>query len=379
MLRKSFPRLVDYRRGSLGFIVLDARRNGIGRRHYFSDPAAAKLRAEQIAIEALNHGTASLNFSERERVMANTANEILAPYGRNVVEAAKHYAAHLEREQSRAAVPTVRDGAIQYLLARKLDHERGDIAERTIQGLRSAISQFIVSVGDSRIDELDADRVRTYLDSLPVTLKSRQDYRLRLSGLFSYAVRKGWVTSNPCEKIKIKVPRGEIVVLSVEACERLLRAAERNPRLVPYLACCLFGSLRPFEAQQLRWENVDLETGHVHVLAATSKRREGRWVSMEAALVEWLRPHAKPSGPIVGQDHRRHWRGLMRACGYGPQNPWPTDCLRHAGCSMLLAIKRNRALVAEECGHSIATLRRHYRVPIRPADAERFWLLRPAQ
>ena len=42
---------------------------------------------------------------------------------------------------------------------------------------------------------------------------------------------------------------------------------------------------------------------------------------------------------------------------------------------MLLAVKRNRALVAEELGTSVEVLRRHYRQPLKKSEAERYWLL----
>jgi integrase len=48
----------------------------------------------------------------------------------------------------------------------------------------------------------------------------------------------------------------EVSILSVTDAERLLQAAETSKHhavLAPYISLCLFGELRPYEAQQLDW------------------------------------------------------------------------------------------------------------------------------
>src|SRR5207245_10767800 len=98
---------------------------------------------------------------------------------------------------------------------------------------------------------------------------------------------------------------------------------------------------------------------------------------MEPTLIRWLSQYAKPSGTICGANFRKQWDSLTKAAGYNAERPWPQDGMRHTAASMLLAVKRNRALVAEELGTSVTVLRRHYRQPILKSDAERFWALCP--
>src|SRR5205823_6082681 len=152
---------------------------------------------------------------------------------------------------------------------------------------------------------------------------------------------------------------------TVDEAEHLLRCAEASKFrdvLVPYVALCLFAGLRPFEARQLKWRSINLQTKHLHVLAHTSKRRESRYVRLEPALVTWLTRYAKTNRVgICGANFRRQWESLLTAAGYNAARPWPQDAMRHTAASMLLAIKRNRALVAEELGTSVDVLRRHYR------------------
>ena len=69
--------------------------------------------------------------------------------------------------------------------------------------------------------------------------------------------------------------------LPVDECERLLRAAEafESGKLVPYVALCLFGGLRPFEAARLTWEQVNLVDKEIRLKGAADQdgqRTNGR-------------------------------------------------------------------------------------------------------
>jgi integrase len=378
--RSTWPRIVDYREGTLRCLMVDGRRRGNGKREYFKNVADAKTRAEQLAVERENHGTAALNFPERDRAMTVECRELLAPWNCTIRDATVHYIAHLKAAAVSASSPTIRECAEQYLVARLADVQRNDLAKRSCVEAGHCVKQLVAASGDLRIVSFDADRLKSYVDSFPVAARTRSNLRLRLSAFLSFCKSKKWISLNPCTEFRVKVPRHEVTILTVEDAEQLLTCAQASKFrdvLVPYVALCLFGGLRPFEAQRLDWRNVDFETNHVHVLANTSKKREGRYVRMEPTLVRWLRPFAKISGAICGANFRRQWESLIKAAGYGADKPWPQDAMRHTAASMLLVAKRNRALVAEELGTSVPVLRRHYRQPILKAVAKRFWALTP--
>ena len=124
------------------------------------------------------------------------------------------------------------------------------------------MNQLAAAVGGLRIVDLDADAVAAYIQSMPVAARTRQNVRLRLSKFFQFCKSKKWVMTNPCSEIQIKVRRGDVTVMGHAEVERLLRAAEASGFkgvLVPYVALLAFAGLRPHEAQQLAWADVDLE------------------------------------------------------------------------------------------------------------------------
>jgi integrase len=378
---KPWPRIVDYRKSKLRSFMVDGRRRGNGRRYYFRNLTDARICADQLAISRENHGTALLNFPAADLVMAVEVRELLAPFGKTIRDAASHYVAHLEAEAIKSTSPPIRDCAAQFLTSRLRDVGRGELAARTVAELRQTMNHLVAACGNLPVSDLDVEAVRRFLDSFPVTARTRNNLRLRLSALLSFCKSKRWIATNPCAEIQIKVRRNSVVVLTVDEVERLLRCAEASrfrDVLVPYVVLCVFGGLRPFECQGLDWRNVNFQTQHIHVLAHTSKKREARFVQMEPTLNRWLEPFAKSSGRITSANHRKQWEGLIHAAGYNSQRPWVADCMRHTAASMLLAIKRNRALVAEELGTSTEILRRFYRQPILSSEAQRFWALNPS-
>jgi integrase len=380
VVRATWPRIVDYRKTRMRCFMVDGRRRRNGRREYFKTLTEAKTRADQLVTERENHGTAALNFPPRDRVMAVECRELLAAWHRTIHDATLHYIAHLKADAIKSDSPLISNCVEQYIAARQRDVERGDLAERSFSEAQYCVKQLASVVGGVRICDFDPERLKTYLDSFPVAARTRSNLRLRLSGFFTFCCAKKWIAINPCSAVKIKVPRHEIIVLTVAEAEHLLRCAEASKFrevLVPYVALCLFAGLRPFEAQQLDWSQVNLATAHIHVLAHTSKKREGRYVRMEPTLVRWLKPLARRTGRICRANFRKQWDSLTKAAGCGVDRPWPQDAMRHTAASMLLATKRNRALVAEELGTSVEVLRRHYRQPILKADAKQFWALSP--
>ena len=63
-------------------------------------------------------------------------------------------------------------------------------------------------------------------------------------------------------------------ILTVEECEKLLRAAEQTDRgMIPWLALGLFCGIRPEEIRRLTWENVKIDRGFVEISGDASKVR----------------------------------------------------------------------------------------------------------
>lgn len=107
----------------------------------------------------------------------------------------------------------------------------------------------------------------------------------------------------------------------------------------------------------------------VEVAADKSKTRRRRLVPILPTLRSWL----DLQGDLPVLNLVRRLRRVRAAAGI----PWPHDCLRHSFCSYVLPVK-GAAWTANAAGHSEQILFQHYWELVPPAEAERFWALRPA-
>ena len=381
VLRSQWPKIRDLRPSGHNWFMVDARPHS--KREYFATLAEAKTRADQLACERDNRGVEAVSFSTESRVMAVECMAKLNPYGKTLRDAVDHYCVWLESEERKNQSLCVSACLERYLVTREADFHRGELAQLTIYEIRERMEQLRAAIGKMRILAVTTGTVRTFLDSMPVSNRTKLNVRLRLSKFFNYCKENEWITQNPCSAIAIKVRRTDTRILSVADTRRLLEAAETSPYaqyVVPYAAVALFAGLRPGEAEQLDWKNIDFPTATIEVLGHTSKTRDTRFVRMEPTLVEWLKPFRKSSGRVVGDNFRKEWESVKRAVGYDPaqeETRWVTDILRHTYASYWLGIHQNRAHLAELMGNSVEVIKRHYRRPIAEADARCFWALTP--
>src|SRR5207302_8579019 len=121
---------------------------------------------------------------------------------------------HLKAEADRAESLTVRECVELFIESRQADHDRGDLAKRSFSELRGIARRVAASFGDRPINDLNADWLRDYLNSLPLSPRSRFSVRLKLSGFLGFCTSKRWMSSNPAAEVKVRVKRSEVEVPS---------------------------------------------------------------------------------------------------------------------------------------------------------------------
>lgn len=174
-------------------------------------------------------------------------------------------------------------------------------------------------------------------------------------------------------------------MLPVEGCERLLRAAEgfEGGRLVPYVALCVFGGLRPFEAARLSWEQVNLGGKEIRLKGGQTKTGKGRIVEIRPTLKAWLSCY-KGQDEIYRAAFDVELRELRASIGYGEPTkenselkPWVPDILRHTAISHYFRTTGSYGRTAEQFGNSESIIKMHYQSQVSSKDTKRFYALRP--
>ena len=200
---------------------------------------------------------------------------------------------------------------------------------------------------------------------------SRQTWLNRISTLFAFAVRRGWLERNPCARVeRVMIDHKPPLVLSPGQARDLLVACPVVCR--PWLVLAMFAGIRPDgELLKLKWEDVNLETATV-VINFPKVRKQRRIVPLEPVAVALLRGHPLRSGAVApSQSTLRRFKKRGRVV-LGLQ-AWPADVLRHTAASYLLALHGDAGKVALRLGNSANVLLTHYHNPVRAEDCSAFW------
>ena len=389
LIRKTWPKVRVVTIKEQTFYRVDARRTGTGgRQETFKLQKAAEQRAGDIATQFGTNGKEGLSFPAELRGMALTADRMLKPYGRTLLQAAEFYKAHLDADKQRkdsALVPVLAQEWYESKKGGKTKHLRATTLKDIMESAETLKKLF----EDKRVLEVTTADISKYLDGLEVGLRRKFNVRARLSQFFNWCIVHGHLSSNPCEKIEIHVEGNDVTIFTPAEALRLMTLCRHTPQfsdIALYHAISLFAGLRPTECQLLRWEQVHLAEKTITVLAATSKTKETRNVPIEANLLQWIESIApeNPRGLVTPQTNLvQRLQALHSALGYrvstrnAGASSWPQDVLRHSYGSYWLAKYKQRAVLAENMGNSLQIIKKHYRQVVSKSATTEFWRITP--
>lgn len=118
---------------------------------------------------------------------------------------------------------------------------------------------------------------------------SRDIYRIHMHSFYAWAAKEGWSRINPFEEISpIKCEKKEREALTEDEVEKL-RGVLRSDREKAIVEFMLSTGCRVEEMANLRKENIDMDTGAVHLFGKGKKHRTSR-MSMTArkAMADYL-------------------------------------------------------------------------------------------
>jgi integrase len=337
-------------------------------RRYFVTKGEAATYAQQQNTLLLNEGRNGIEFPAWLRLSAQRAYETLLPWGKTIEDALHFYVSYLEKAKKAAPLRSAIDELIK-------NRKEAGASRVYCNDIRLRLGRFSRDFTDGTTTEISTSDIDSWLAGLGVSPGTRNTYRRDLRTLFSFCITRGYCSANPViGSQRAKQIDSPIGILTPDQLSGLLKNA--NPLVVPYLAIGAFAGLRAAEIERLDWGEIDLVDGHINVTAKNSKTATRRLVNILPNLSLWLASHSRPSGPVVPANLRAL---LLESRTNAKIETWPPNALRHSYASYHLAHFKDAARLADQLGHThTQMLYQHYRQVVKPAEAERYWQIKPA-
>jgi site-specific recombinase XerD len=239
--------------------------------------------------------------------------------------------------------------AIKELIRAKIQSGR---RARYIQGLRIYLNQFSRGRESMPLRSVDIDVLEAWFLIRNEKPNSKRSNMGRLSALFAFAIRRGWINANPCHRLeKPFVDQNAPRIMTIEQCQKALCwARDVKPQFLAWFSLALLVGLRPdAEADKVRWENIDLVNKRLTISGASTKVRQHRIVDLSMTpAVPWLERSKELKSPLdlCAKARRRYLRMLRDYLG-----EWPQDWCRHSAASYLLQHHQDAGKVAMLLGN----------------------------
>ena len=283
---------------------------------------------------------------------------------------------------------------VKQFLAQWLEESaRPKLRPRTFATYAQVIRTHIEpKLGPIALNRLTPNHVQAWLNERTqsgLSPRTCQHARAILRSSLTRAMKWGYVSRNVAALVDPpRVPRAEIKPLTPDQARQLLTAANGH-RFGALVTVALALGLRQGEALGLRWEDVDLKTGVLHVRHSLQYPKGGGWVLVEPKSERSRRAIVMPEIVISAlRDHRltqresrllagATWResGFVFTSRLGtPLDPWAVikafkrllrdaglpdirfHDLRHTAATFLLAQGVDPRTIMETLGHSQISL-----------------------
>lgn len=339
-----------------------------GRRHYFDTKEQAEKKIAQFRKTA--------NSTHREFALLSSSQQAV------VIGLIAHFDGDMARlkraaERGEKLLVSTKDRPMADVITECLKAKaESNIRPYYLKMLTYVLELFRDECVAKDIQEVATEHIEKWFSIHKWSPRTRLSNLSFLRVLFSYAVKRRYVASNPVKDMELPIiEHRPPVILTVKQAGTLMEnCVKRDKALAPFLAIQLFAGIRPHEARRLSW--ADVQNGHIRIDSSKSKTRRRRLVTVTPTLKAWLKLGGELPPKQKGQYIYERIKRLTLDAKGKTVVPWSHDVLRHTAASMMLP-KIGAWKTALELGHSEQVLFRHYRELVTAADADSFFRIRP--
>jgi integrase len=341
---------------------------------WFETERAAKNEAERLNLSLNRFGPEAEAMNVTQRLDAWRALQMIGDVA-TLTQAVEFYLHEKDIKLKSKSVGQIID---EYYALNERKFEKGEVSQIHLNHIKTSNRRLRDTFGDRFACDVKRPEIVAWLDAMDVKSASRNTYRTYAHSIFSFALLRGYCTSNPVAGIPNIRQQQEIGILTVDEFRRLLNCAD--PYLIPYYALGGFAGLRPSEVERLKWEAFDWGSNPPTIKVENVKNKHSRspryrYVDVTPNLAAWLEPFKEWSGNVRIISLSCSKKAARKAAGI---DDWPHDALRHSYGSYMLAQTQNSDLVASQMGHSSsAMIYSNYRKLVKREQAEEFFSIYP--
>lgn len=283
------------------------------------------------------------------------------------------------------------------------------VSEKSMNAYRSVVGRFIRGRELLPLSTVTRADVLTFLRRPEWGPRTFNTYLISLNTFFLWCEKVGYLekdkapthTIDPIDERRLPDLDQPPATISLRQSEALLLATlETDPKLIRFVANCLFAGLRP-EREAPKVAREDIARGYILVRGLHAKDRQRRDVEIHPTLKAWLNFAENIGADYNPKNLRKRFErvreaaGLIRierATGKGKTRKlidgklrkkivntgWAQDCLRHTFASNYYVIYGAEKTI-KQLGHGdYNMLFGHYLNLVSRESADDFWKLTPA-
>lgn len=352
--------------------------NGKRQRRKFSDRALANAFAQATAERIANGLSTAQTLTASELSEYREAKQILGHL--SLIDAALAF----RDRNTLAAAPAISAAVVSFVEFKAALQRRRALNPDYLRNLRQRLDVFSTAF-PCRLDDLKAADLQSWINRLPGSLRTKNNYLADVRQLVTHAKRQRWLPPTFDELDRVQLERagpGTIHPYSPAEVAKLLRhCQDHDVRWLPWLPVRLFSGVRTAESLRLLSDHIHADW--IVCAPEITKTQNRRLIPILPNLRAWLNAYPPPDRlapfPESGNLSPRLTE-LIQAAGLQPRH----NGFRDSFASYRLALVQDAARVAEETGHDARQLRRSYReirLPdgqlITPALAKAYFKIRP--
>ena len=167
------------------------------------------------------------------------------------------------------------------------EYAKVNLRPTTFSKMRQVTKRIYAAIGHKRMDKITSRDIQMFITDLivngrhmvtgkPLSRKTAIHHLSFISDIFSYAIRMGMLTDNPCSRVVIpKLEQKEKEIYTLDEVKKLFEDLGYEPMWFQvYITLAIYSGFRRSEMLGLEWKDIDFENSTISVRRTSQYTKE---------------------------------------------------------------------------------------------------------